>query len=65
MQKHEFVWIWSRRTKPKKIMQRRFQVKNTEMQMVTIKKSHFAESDGIASFPYGHLLSEFLRQKKE
>ena len=51
--------------KPKKMIQRRFQVKTIEMKMVSIKKSQFPclndkryyFSDGITSFPYEHPLS--------
>ena len=43
------------------------------MQMVTIKKSQFVSlndkryyfSDGITSLPYGHILLNKLREKKE
>ena len=50
--------------KPKRFFQRRFHAKNTNMQIVTIKKSKFAGlidkrfyfSDGICSLPYGHPL---------
>ena len=59
--------------KPKKMIQRRFQVKNTEMKLISIKKSQFAGlnhkryyfSEGITSFLYGHPLLEPLREKKK
>ena len=59
---------------PKKLNQKRFQLKTTQMQMVSIRKAQFAGlndkryyfSDGITSFPYGHfLLAELRSQKKE
>ena len=58
---------------PKKLKQKRFQVKNTHMQMVPITKVQFAGlndkrysfSDGITSLPYGHFLLAELRDKKK
>ena len=49
-------------TKEKKIVQKRLQVKNTEMKMTSVKKVQFASlndkryyfSDGIVSLPFGH-----------
>ena len=57
---------------PKKLKQKRFQVKNIHMQMVSIKKVQFAGlndkryyfSDGITPLPYGHFLLSGLRDKK-
>ena len=59
--------------KLQQFVQRRFQVKNINMQMVSIKKSHFAGlndksyyfSDGICSLPYGHYFLNNLRNEKE
>lgn len=59
--------------KLKKMIQRRFQVQNTKMKMVSIKKSQFTGlsdkkyyfSDGITSLPYGHLLLEPISEKKK
>ena len=59
--------------KPKRFFQRRFHAKNTNMQIVTIKKSKFAGlidkrfyfSDGICSLPYGHPLLNDIRNKKK
>ena len=59
---------------PKTITQKRFQIKNTMMQMTTARRKQFAGlddkrfylSDGITSLPYGHfLLSEIRDQKKQ
>ena len=59
---------------PKTITQKRFQIKNTIMQMTTVRRKQFAGlnnkwfylSDGIASLPYGHfLLSEIRGEKKQ
>ena len=59
--------------KPKQFVQRHFQVTNTNMQMLSIKKSQFAGlnderyyfSDGICSLPYDHLLLKDVREKKK
>ena len=48
----------------KKIIQKRFQIKNTEMKMATVNKVQFASLnnkryyfyDGITSLPFGHPL---------
>ena len=59
---------------PKTITQKRFQIKNTMMQMTTVRRKQFAGlndkrfylSDGITSLPYGHfLLSETRDDKKQ
>ena len=58
---------------PKKLKQKRFQVKNTHMQMSTITKVQFAGlndkryyfSGGICSLTYGHFLLDELRGKKK
>ena len=59
---------------PKTVSQKRFNVKNTKMQMTTISKKQFAclndkrfyFSDGITSLPYGHfLLAETRDEKKQ
>ena len=59
---------------PKSITQKRFQIKNSMMQMTTVCRKQFAGlndkrfclSDGITSLPYGHfLLSEIRDQKKQ
>ena len=59
---------------PKTITQKRFQIKNTLMQMTTVRRKQFAGlndktfylSDGITSLPYGHfLLSEIRDEKKQ
>ena len=49
---------------PKTIVQKRFQIKNTKMQMTSVSKKQFEGlngkrfylSDGITSLPYGHFL---------
>ena len=59
--------------KPKQFVQRHFQVTNTNMQMLSIKKSQFAGLnderyyffDGICSLPYDHLLLKDVREKKK
>ena len=59
---------------PKTITQKRFQIKNTIMQMTAVRRKQFAGlnnkrfylSDGITSLPYGHfLLSEIRGEKKQ
>ena len=59
--------------KPKQFVQRRFQVKSTSMQMVSVKKSQFSGlndkkyyfSDRICSLPYEHyLLNDIRRENK-
>ena len=59
---------------PKKLKQKRFQFKSTHMQMVSIRKIHFAGlndkryyfSGGITSLPHGYfLLSELRHEKRE
>ena len=59
--------------KVKKIQQNRFQTKNTEMRMQSIRKSQFSGLndkrfyfyDGIVSMPFGHALLEKLRKEKK
>ena len=59
--------------KQKKLVQKRFQVKNTNMIMATVNKAQFASlndkryyfSDGIVSLSYGHPLLEEVRQYKK
>ena len=59
--------------KTKKLVQKRFQVKNTNIIMTTVNKVQFASlndkryyfSDGIVSLPYGHALLEEVRQYKK
>ena len=60
--------------KPKKIIiQKLFQVKNTDMQMVTVKKTQFTGLsgqrfyfyDGNVSLPFGHPLLEEVRKEKK
>ena len=59
---------------PKTVSQKRFNIKNTKMQMTTVTKKQFAclndkifyFSDGITSLPYGHfLLAETRDEKKQ
>ena len=55
------------------MVQKRFQLKNTEMEMTAVNKVQLASlndkqyycSDGIISLLYGHLLLVELRKKKE
>ena len=55
------------------MIQKRFQVKNTEIKMTTVNKVQFASlndklyycPDGITSLPYGHRLLLQLRKKKK
>ena len=63
----------SKKTEPKKIIQKRLQIKNTNMIMTSINKVQFARlndkryyfSDGIVSLPYGHpQLKEVRKYKK-
>ena len=59
--------------KVKKIQQNRFQTKNTEMRMQSIRKSQFSGLndkrfyfyDGIVSMPFGHPLLEKLRKEEK
>ena len=59
--------------KPKQFVQRRFQVENTHMQKVSIKKAQFASlndkryyfSDGVCSLPYSHPLLNDIRDIKK
>ena len=59
--------------KQKKLVQKRLQVKNTNMIMTSVNKVQFASlndkryyfSDGIVSLPYGHPLLEEVRQYKK
>ena len=54
----------NQKAKQKKMIQKRFQVKNTEIKMTTVNKVQFASlndklyycPDGITSLPYGHWL---------
>ena len=58
---------------PKTVIQKRFNIKKTKMQMVTITKKQFVclndkrfyFSDGITSLPYGHFLLAETRDKKK
>ena len=58
---------------PKNITQKRFQIKNTIMQMTTVRRKQFAGfnderfylSDGITSLPYGHFLLSEIRDEKK
>ena len=58
---------------PKTITQKRFQIKNTMMQMTTVRRKQFAGlndkrfylSDGITSRPYGYFLLSEIRDKKK
>ena len=60
-------------TKEKKIVQKRLQVKNTEMKMTSVKKVQFASlndkryyfSDGIVSLPFGHPSLSNIRDYKK
>ena len=59
--------------KQKKLVQKRLQVKNTNMIMSSVNKVQFSSlndkryyfSDGIVSLPYGHPLLEEVRQYKK
>ena len=58
---------------PKKIQQKRFQVLNNKMQMISVKKTQLAELNdkrfyfynGIVSLPFGHYLLEDSGKLKE
>ena len=62
---------------PKTIKQKRFQIKNTSMQMKTVTRKQFAglndkrfyfndkRFDGITSLPFGHFLLAEIRQHKK
>ena len=64
--------IDSKRNK-KKLVQKRLQVKNTNMTMTSVNKVKFASlndkryyaSDGIVSLPFGHLLLNEVREYKK
>ena len=55
------------------IRQRRFQIKNTNMQMTTVSRTQFGLlnskrfylSDGVVSIPYGHFLLTLIRESKK
>ena len=57
---------------PKKIKQKRFQVKRTNMQMTTVSRNQFGLlnskryylADGVTSLPYGHFLLTSRREEK-
>lgn len=59
--------------KSKQFVQRRFQVKNANMQMVSVKKSQFLGlndkkhyfSDWICSLPYGHYSLNDVRSENK
>ena len=58
---------------PKKIKQKRFQVKRTHMQMTTVSRNQFGLlnskrfylTDGVTSLPYGHFLLTSIREQKK
>ena len=58
---------------PKKIIQKRFQVKNTAMKMTNVSRNQFGFlnckrcylTNGVCSLPYGHFLLSSLREKKK
>ena len=58
---------------PKQLKQKRFQIKNTHVQMASVKKVQFPGlndkryylSNGITTLPYGHFLLAELREKKK
>ena len=60
-------------SKPKKIEQKRFQIKNDSMQMKSVKKTQFAGlnnkrfyfHDGIVSLPFQQFLLNKVREEKE
>ena len=64
--------IDSKRNK-KKLVQKRLQVKNTNMTMTSVNKVKFSSlndkryyaSDGIVSLPFGHLLLNEVREYKK
>ena len=59
---------------PKTIIQKRFQIKKTNMKMTNVSRNQsgllnckrYYLTDGVASLPYGHfLLSALMEKKKE
>ena len=58
---------------PNTIKQKRFQIKNTSMQMKTVTRKQFAGlndkrfyfTDGITSLPFGHFLLAEIREHKK
>ena len=58
---------------PKKIKQKRFQYKRTNMQMTTVSRNQFGLlnskryylTDGVTSLPYGHFLLTSIREEKK
>ena len=58
---------------PQTIKQRRFQIKNTNMQMTTVSRTQFGLlnskrfylSDGVVSLPYGYFLLTSIREIKK
>ena len=58
---------------PEKIIQKRFQIKNTNMRMTNVSRNQFGLlnckryylTDGLTSLPYGHFLLSSLREKKK
>ena len=58
---------------PNKMIQKRFQLLNTEMEIVSLKKAQFSGlngqryyfSDRIVPFPYGHSLLKPLRKENK
>ena len=57
---------------PKKIIQKRFQIKKTNMKMTNVSRNQFGLlnckrylTDGVTSLPYGHFLLSALREKKK
>ena len=59
--------------KTKTLTQRRFQLKNTNMKLVSVNRKEFAGlndkryylTDGVTSLPYGNFLLSELRDKKK
>ena len=57
----------------KRITQKRFQLKNTNMQLVSVNRKQFAAlndkryyfTDGVTSLPYGHFLLSAIREDKK
>ena len=58
---------------PKKIKQKRFQIKYTKMRMTNVNRNQFGVlnckcyylTDGVCSLPYGHFLFTEIREKKK
>ena len=69
----DFREFTPKQKQPKKLIQKRFQVKLTHMRMTNVNRNQFGMlnckryylPDGVCSFPFGHFLFAEIREKKK